>query len=46
MAVEGLAADGVETFSNDSAILAVSISVALLSTSEMNEGSLELILGL
>lgn len=46
MAAEGLAADGAETFSNDSAMLAVSMSVALPSASKVNEGGLGLILGL
>lgn len=43
-AVVGLAADGAETFSNDSAILAVSKSVILLSASKVNEGGLEHVL--
>lgn len=46
VAVKGLAADGAETFSNDSVMLAVSKSVMLLSASRVSEGGLELILGL
>ena len=46
MAAEGLAADGAETFSNDSAMLAVSMSVTLLSASKVIEGGLGLIFGL
>lgn len=46
MAVEGLAADGAETFSNDSAMLAVSISMVALSVSKVSEGGLLLISGL
>lgn len=46
MAAEGLTADGAETFSNDSAMLAVSRSVTLLSTSKVNEDGLGLNLGL
>lgn len=46
MGVEGLAADGTETFSNDSVMLAVSRSVTLPSASKVNEGGLGLILGL
>lgn len=46
VAVEGLGVDIAETCSNDSAMLAVSISVAMLSTSKVNDGGLLLILGL